>query len=102
MPDQALALCPNRLLSALPLTEPVQLRRHSMHVQRVNGQGLHDAGRRIEQVLCVEQSFASMVTVADADGILLRAAVVLLVKDDELVRECQSERLTGRTKENAP
>ena len=69
-------------------------------MQRVDGQGLHEAGARIGQVFCVEQSFASMVTVADTDGDLLRTAVVLLVKDDELVRECLSEGLTNRTKDS--
>jgi hypothetical protein len=71
-----------------------------MRVQRIDGQGLHEAGRRIEQVFCVEQSIASMVTVADTDGDLLRTAVVLLVKDDELMRECLSERLADRTEES--
>ena len=102
MTDHTPAFCRNRPLSVLPLTERSQIRRHSMHVQRLNGQGLHDAGKRIEQVLCVKQSFASMVTAADADGDLLRAAMMMLVKDDELVRECQSERLTDCTKENVP
>ena len=101
MPDHAPAFCRNTLLSVLPLTEPSQPRRQPMRVQRVNGQGLHAAGTRIEQVLCVEQSFASMVTVADTNGDLLRTAVVLLVKDDEQVRECQSERPTDCTKESA-
>ena len=102
MTDHAPAFCRNRLLSALPLSETSQLRRYPMRVQRVNGQGLHDAGTRIEQVLCAEQSFASMVTIADTNGDLLRTAVLLLVKDDELVRVRMSERLTDRTKESAP
>jgi len=101
--NHAPVLCRNGLLSALPPTEPSQLRPHPMRIQRVNGQGLPGAGKRIEQVFCVEQSFASMVTVADADGGLLRtAAAVLLVENDELVRECLSERLTDRTKDSAP
>ena len=91
----------NRLLSVLLPTEPSQLRRYPMRVQRANGQGVHDAGTRIGQMFCVEQSFASMVTVADTDGDLLRTAVVLLVKDDGLVRECLSETLTDLTKESA-
>ncbi len=103
MTDHAPTLCRNRLLSALPLTKPSQLRLHPTRVQRVNGQGLPGAGKRIEQVFCVEQSFASMVAVADTDGGLLRtAAAVQLVEDDKLVRECLSERLTDRTKESAP
>jgi len=103
MTDHVPALRRNKLLSALPLTEPSQLRPHPVRVQQVNGQGLHEAGERIEQVFCVEQSFASMVTVADTDGGLPRtAAAVPLVEDDELVRECLSERLTDRTKESAP
>ena len=73
-----------------------------MRLQRVNGQRLHDAGKRIEPVFCVEQSFASMVTVADTDGDLRRTAAVLLVKDDELVCECLSETLTDLTKESTP
>ncbi len=102
MIDHAPALCRNRLLSTLPPTEPLQLRPQPMRVQRVNGQGLHEAGKRIEPVFCVEQSFASMVIVADTDSSLLRTvATVLLVEDDELVRECLSERLTDRTKESA-
>ena len=102
MTDHAPAFCRNRLLPVLLPTEPSQLCRYPMRVQRVTGQGLHDAGKRIEQVFCVEQSFASMVTVTDTDGTLLRTAVVLLVKDDELVCECLSERLTDRTKECVP
>ena len=102
MPDHAPAFYRNSLLSVLPLTEPSQPRRQPMRVQRVNGQGLHYAGTRIEQVLCVEQSFASMVTVADTNGDLLRtAAAVPQIEDDELVRECRSERLMDRTKESA-
>jgi len=98
--DHALALCRNRLLSTLPPTEPSQFRPQPMRVQQVNGQGLHEARKRIVPVFCVEQSFASVVTVADTDGDLLRtAAAMLLVEDDELVRECLSERLTDRTKE---
>ena len=96
MTDHASALCRNRRLSALPPPESSQLCPQPMRVQRVNGQGLHENGERIEQ------SFASMVTVADTNGDLLRTTVVLLVKDDELVRECLSKRLTDRTKESAP
>ena len=102
MTDHAPALCRNRLRSVLPLSKLSQLRPHSMRLQRVNGQGLHDAGKRIEPVFCVEQSFASMVTVANTDGDLPRTAVVLLVEDDELVRECLSARLTDCTKESVP
>ena len=101
MTDHAPALCWNRLLSALPSTGPSHLRPHPMRVQRVIGQGLHDAGERIEQVFCVKQSFASMVAVANTDSGLLRtAAAVPQVEDDELVRECRSERLMDRTKES--
>jgi len=100
MTNHAPALCRNRLLSTLPPTEPSQFRPHPMRVHRVNGQGLHQAGERIKQVFCVEQSVASVVTVADTDGNLLRtAAAVLLIEDDELVRECLSERLMDCTKE---
>ena len=69
-------------------------------MQRVNGKELHEAGERIGQVFCIERSFASMVTFAHTDGNLLRTAVVLLVKDDELVRECLYEGLTNRTKDS--
>jgi hypothetical protein len=100
MTDHAPAFCRNRLLSALPPTEPSQLRPHPMRVQRVNGQGLPGAGKRIEQVFCVKQSFASMVTVADTDGDLLRTAAVRLIEDDELVRECLSEGPMDCTKES--
>jgi hypothetical protein len=103
MTDHVPALRRNKLLPALPPPEPSQLRPHPMRVQRVNGQGLQEARQRIKQVFCVEQSFASMVTVADTDSGLLRtAAAVPLVEDDELVRECLSERLTDRTKESGP
>ena len=103
MINHAPVLCRNGLLSALPPTEPSQLRPHPMRIQRVNGQGLYEAGERIEPVSCVEQSLASMVTVAGTDGGLPRtAAAVPLVEDDELVRECLSEGLTYRTKDGTP
>jgi hypothetical protein len=102
MTDHAPALCRNWLLPTQPPAEPSQLRLHPMRVQRANGQGLHEARERIEQVFYVEQSFASMVTVADTDGGLLRtAATVPLIEDDELVHECLSEKLTDRTKDGA-
>lgn len=103
MTDHAPVLCRNRLLFALPLTELSQLRPQPMRVQQVNGQRLYEAGNRIKQAFYVEQSFASMVTVADTDADLLRTVTTLqLVENDELVRECLSEKLTDRTKENAP
>ena len=102
MTDHTSAFGRNTLLSVPPPPELSQLRPRSMRLQRVNGQGLHDAGKRIEPVLCVEQSFASMITVADTDADLLRTAVVLLVRGDELVRERLSERLSDPTEESVP
>ncbi len=62
MIDHAPALCRNRLLSVLLPTEPSQLRRCPMRVQRANSLGQHDAGK------CVEQRFASMAIVADKES----------------------------------
>jgi len=56
----------NELLSMLPPAELGQLRPLLTRVQLVNGQTLHEAGERIEQVFFVEQGFVSMV--ADAAG----------------------------------
>jgi len=56
----------NELLSMLPPAELGQLRPLLTRVQLVNGQTLHEAGERIEQVFFVEQGFISMV--ADAPG----------------------------------
>ncbi len=56
----------NELLSMLPPAELGQLRPLLTRVQLVNGQTLHEAGERIEQVFFVEQGFISMV--ADAAG----------------------------------
>ncbi len=56
----------NELLSMLPPAELGQLRPFLTRVQLVNGQTLHEAGERIEQVFFVEQGFVSMV--AEADG----------------------------------
>jgi CRP-like cAMP-binding protein len=66
MNPYATAFYKNELLSALPSAELSQLRPHLTRVQWVNGQGLHEAGERIEHVFFVEQGFASMV--AEADG----------------------------------
>jgi len=56
----------NRLLSALPLAEMSRLYPMLTRVRWVNGQGLHEAGERIEHVFFVEEGFASMV--AQTDG----------------------------------
>jgi CRP-like cAMP-binding protein len=60
------AFCNNELLSTLPPVELLQLRPLLTRVQWVNGQGLHEAGERIEQVFFVEQGLAAMM--ADTDG----------------------------------
>ncbi len=57
----------NGLLSALPPAELGQLRPHLTRVRWVNGQNLHEAGERIDQVFFVEEGFASMVAEADGD-----------------------------------
>ena len=56
----------NKLLSMLPPAELALLRPLMVPVQLVNGQTLHEAGERIEQVFFVQQGFVSMV--AETDG----------------------------------
>jgi len=51
----------NELLSMLPPAEMERLRPHLTRVRLVNGQTLHEAGERIEQVFFVNQGFVSMV-----------------------------------------
>ena len=58
----------NELLSALPPAELAQLHPLLTRVHWINGQGLHEAGERIEQVFFVEQGFASMVAHMDDGG----------------------------------
>ena len=58
----------NELLSALPLAELEQLRPLLTRVRWVNGQALHEAGERIDQVFFVEAGFVSMVAASDDDG----------------------------------
>ncbi len=58
--------CSNELLSALPPAEMARLRPLLTRVRWVNGQDLHEAGKRIEHVFFVEQGFACMV--AHAEG----------------------------------
>jgi CRP-like cAMP-binding protein len=58
----------NKLLSVLPPAEMARLHPLLTRVRWVNGQGLHEAGERIEQVFFVEQGFASMVAQADDGG----------------------------------
>lgn len=55
----------NMLLSAIPPAEMAQLHPLLTRVRWVNGQGLHEASERIEQVFFVEQGFASIVAHAD-------------------------------------
>jgi CRP-like cAMP-binding protein len=69
----------NELLSTLPPAELGQLRPLLTRVQLVNGQTLHEAGERIEQVFFVEQGFVSMV--ADADGSSLGTEVGLIGRE---------------------
>lgn len=53
--------CSNDLLSALPPAEMAWLPPLLTRVRWDNGQGLHEAWKRIEHVFFVEQDFASMV-----------------------------------------
>ena len=55
----------NVLLSALPPAEMSRLHPLLTRVRWVNGQGLHEANERIEQVFFVEQGFASVVAHTD-------------------------------------
>ena len=57
----------SRLLPALPPAEMAWLHPLLTRVRWVNGQSLHEAGERIEQVFFVEQGFVSMVSHTD-DG----------------------------------
>ena len=56
----------NELLTLLPLAELGRLRPFLARVQLVNGQVLHEAGERIEQVFFVQQGLVSMV--GEAEG----------------------------------
>jgi CRP-like cAMP-binding protein len=58
----------NELLSMLPPAELALLRPLLTRVQLVNGQTLHEAGERIEQVFFVQRGFVSMVAEADGDN----------------------------------
>ena len=58
----------NKLLSALPPAEVARLHPLLTHVRWVNGQSLHKAGERIEQVFFVEQGFAVMVSETDGNN----------------------------------
>ena len=58
----------NDLLSMLPPAELALLRPLLTRVQLVNGQTLHEAGERIEQVFFVQRGFVSMVAEADGDN----------------------------------
>jgi len=58
----------NKLLFMLPPAELALLRPLLARVQLVNGQTLHEAGERIEQVFFVQRGFVSMVAEADGDN----------------------------------
>ena len=58
----------NELLSMLPPAELTPLRPLLTHVRWVNGQALHGAGERIDQVFLVQHGFVSMVAEADGDN----------------------------------
>jgi len=72
----------NELLSLLPPAEMERLRPHLVRVGLVNGQILHEAGERIDQVIFVGRGYVSMVAEADGDdkgtevGLIGREAMV--------------------------
>ena len=66
----------NDILAALPPDEVALLRPHLIRGSLVNGQGLHEAGQRIDQVYFFEQGFASMVAVADGEGSAVEVGIV--------------------------
>ncbi len=57
----------NELLSLLPPAEMERLRPHLVRMGLVNGQILHEAGERIDQVFFVGRGYVSMVAEADGD-----------------------------------
>ena len=69
MTSQAPPFSRNELLSALPPAELERLRPLLKRVRWVSGQGLYEAGERIDQVFFVEKGFASMVAQADGNDI---------------------------------
>ena len=58
----------NTVLAELPAAELALLRPHLIRTSLVNGQPIHEAGERIDQVYFFEHGFASMVAVADDGG----------------------------------
>jgi len=58
----------NTVLAALPAAELSLLRPHLIRTSLVNGQPIHEAGERIDQVYFFEHGFASMVAVSDDSG----------------------------------
>ena len=58
----------NTALASLPAVELALLRPHLIRTSLVNGQPIHEAGERIDQVYFFEHGFASMVAVADDGG----------------------------------
>ena len=58
----------NTILAALPAAELALLRPHLIRTSLVNGQPIHEAGERVDQVYFFEHGFASMVAVADDGG----------------------------------
>ena len=66
----------NHLLAALPPAELSTLRPHLLRVRMVNGQGLHEPGERIDHVYFFETGLASMVAVAQDQGIGVEVGVI--------------------------
>ncbi|MGI4940622.1 MAG: Crp/Fnr family transcriptional regulator [Janthinobacterium lividum] len=66
----------NEILAALPPAELSALRPHLLRVRMVNGQGLHEPGERIEHVYFFESGLASMVAVAQDEGIGVEVGVI--------------------------
>ncbi len=75
MDFHAPAFCKNELLSALPPVELSQLHPFLTRVPWINGQGLHEAGKRIEQVFFVEQGLAAMM--ADTEESIQNRGVLI-------------------------
>ncbi len=64
----ALTIFRNTVLAGLPAAEMAMLRPHLIRTSLVNGQPIHEAGERIDQVYFFEHGFASMVAVTDDGG----------------------------------
>ena len=66
----------NQILATLPPAELSTLRPHLLRVRMVNGQGLHEPGERIDHVYFFETGLASMVAVAQDQGIGVEVGVI--------------------------